>query len=160
MIICFKFKVSASFETTDSIALVGNVRLGFEIQSFACPKQCILLSIECLFFILTQRRIVFVMYLPPYLPTRETLAINELILVEIDKILVRHADYVIVLCGELNRFDISALCHNLVNHNKRHSYDQTELVYILLSDSLSELFDISIETPLVIFSDWEALLDS
>ena len=108
-------------------------------------------ELECLFLLLSHARIVLItMYIPPLLATKENQAISDFIINEVDKILRTNVELDIVLCGDLNRFDLAILYGNLnlVNCNKKPTYGGAELDFILLSESISELYGIEITAPL------------
>ena len=94
------------------------------------------------------------MYVPPVSATRDQSALNDFFIHETDYVLSQHPDFDIIFCGDLNRFDISTICQNLnlVNRNCRPTYGEAELDYILLSDPLSDLYELTIAAPLDISS--------
>ena len=112
------------------------------------------------FALISARFRVVVIYLPPVLATRENLAISEFIIREVDNILSQNAELDVILCGDLNRFDISLLCQNLnlVNNNNKPTYGEAELDYILLSESVSDSYDVNIAAPLDVSSVPHAFL--
>ena len=113
------------------------------------------IDIECLFLTLTQLHIILiVVYLPPEIAIRHSNAIDDFIINEVDKFLETDAHLDVILCGDLNRYRTSTICVNLnlVNINRKPTYGQAELDYILFSDTLSDSYDVSIQAPLDISS--------
>ena len=108
-------------------------------------------DLEAVFLILFFARIVLVIiYIPPHLAKRENLAISEFVVDEVDKILSKNSDFDVVVCGDLNRFDMSHLSHNLnlVNCNNKPTYGDAELDFILLSEPIAEYYDVDTAAPL------------
>ena len=113
------------------------------------------MELESLFLLLPNLSIILAtLYIPPVPATREKSALNDFLIHETDFILSQHPDFDMILCGDLNRFDISTICHNLslVNCNCRPTYGEAELDYILLSDPLSDLYELTTAAPLDISS--------
>ena len=126
-------------------------------DSISCQRHVVQapVEIECLFLLLHQSRILLVvMYIPPIIAIREKDVLNEFIIQEIDSVLSHYFDFDVILCGDLNRFDIAFVCQNLnlVNCNNKPTYGEAELDYILLSESLTNFYDITLGAPIDISS--------
>ena len=85
---------------------------------------------------------MFLIYIPPVYARRDTVFLSSSIIREIDYLLDTYTNFDIVLCGDLNRFDINDICQNLnlVNCNNKPTYGKAELDYILLSRELSQFY--------------------
>ena len=126
-------------------------------DSIFCQRRLVrpMIGVECLFLLLCQLRILFVvMYIPPVIAVRERESLNEFIIQEIDSILTQYFEFDVILCGDLNKYDITFICQNLslVNCNNRPTYGESELDYILLSESLTEYYEIVHAAPVDVSS--------
>ena len=86
---------------------VGGGCAAWVSNTIACDQLNIIPpnGIESLFLILNQLQIILiVIYLPPDVANRESGAINNFIVFEVDKLLDRNANFDVILCGDLDTF--------------------------------------------------------
>ena len=88
-------------------------------------------------------------YIPPSVAVSSKQLFTDFLTDTFDDILNTFPDSRFVLCGDLNHFHISDLCNNvnLVNTFVGITYGKTQLDYILMSEDLSPLYDVTTELP-------------
>lgn len=102
--------------------------------------------IECLAIILRSVSVaIFGCYFPPSPAVCQSDTISSFIISNIDRLLKDNPNLDIVLCGDLNRFNISTICNNcnLINSYIGCTYGNARLDYILISESLSSSYTVN-----------------
>lgn len=105
---------------------------------------------ECLIICFTTLHIALLaLYIPPITSTRSRIYIDEFIISHLDNVLAAHPGYSVIICGDLNRFDVSVVCSsfNLVNLNILPTYGDSQLDYILIPEFLSDVYKITLCDP-------------
>ena len=76
--------------------------------------------------------------------------ISSFLIREIDQFFCSYPDSCIILCGDLNRLEISDISQNcnLVNIFNRPTYEDAQLDYILISETFSSNYTVSDYLPL------------
>ena len=106
---------------------------------------------ECVILTFPVFQVVFVaLYVPPNEAVRASSSISDLLIDKIDNVMEIFPNFEVILCGDLNRMDISQLCTslNLRNIFNKPTYGNSQLDYILLSDDLCSDFSISDFPPI------------
>ena len=106
---------------------------------------------ECVILTFPALQIVFVaLYVPPNQAVRASSSISDLLIDKIDNVMEIFPTFDVILCGDLNRLNISQLCisMNLRNTFDRPTYGNSQLDYILLSDDLCSGYTISEFPPI------------
>ena len=114
----------------------------------SCPQ---LPQFECLSLHLVSFGLVlFVLYVPPDTVIKEPSLIQRFIIEHIDEILNDSPQLEIILCGDLNRLDVSIIKNalNLIDLYGKPTYGEAQLDYILISDSLSEKYAVTDAPPI------------
>jgi hypothetical protein len=111
--------------------------LSMRLQSLHPP------GFECVALHLSESKLLLLSaYIPPIPAVSRAKEINDFFIDFIDDFLVRFPIYEVVICGDLNRFDISMVCNNfdLKNVYDKPTYGNAQLDYFLLSGSLVDVF--------------------
>lgn len=89
--------------------------------------------------------ILLTLYIPPDAAIRYYECINYYIINQLDQTLMEFPDYDIILCGDLNKFNVHDICMSfgLVNKYNKPTYGNSQLDYILISEDISDLYCIS-----------------
>ena len=103
-------------------------------------------DIECAAVILRSSRILLLAcYIPPVPAVSKHDVISLFFISIIDDFLNANPSFSIIICGDLNRFDISTICKNcdLINSYSGSTYGSVQLDYILISEKLSHSYRVS-----------------
>lgn len=105
---------------------------------------------ECIILCLTSLRIIILaIYLPPKASIQSSQFVNNFIIDSVDSVLVSFPDFKPMICGDFNRLDVNTICShlNVTNINNLPTYGDSELDYILISESLSDFYRIDLCAP-------------
>ena len=108
-------------------------------------------DIECLSFLMTDFDIiVLLLYVPPNTALRDSASVNDFIISYIDGILKNKPDLHVLLCGDLNRLDVTEVKHALDVKDlwMKPTYGGAQLDYILVSSSLANQYIITDCVPI------------
>ena len=115
----------------------------------SCPQlpqfECLSLHLVSFGFVL------YLLYVPPDTAIKEPTLVHRYIIKHIDQILNEYPQLEVMLCGDLNRLDVSILKNslNLADLHGRPTYGNAQLDYILISsDSLAEKYAVTDAPPL------------
>lgn len=99
--------------------------------------------------LLNFRILLFAVYIPPQFARLQE-RLTDFFVSCLDRALDGCPDYDVVFAGDLNRFDISDLCSslNLRNVNKRPTYGNAELDYIIFAENFSANYKLDVCSPL------------
>jgi hypothetical protein len=112
-----------------------------------CPQlpqfECLSLHMVSFGFVL------FVLYVPPDTATSEPSLVNRFVIEHVDKILDESPELDVILCGDLNRLNVSSLKNslNLIDLHGKPTYGEAQLDYILISECLAEKYSITDAPP-------------
>lgn len=110
------------------------------------PQVIIPDCIECVALCIKSSRIILLaMYIPPIAARRHYQIINSFITTTLDQLLIEFPDYDIIVCGDLNKFDVNDVCisFNLVNKYNKPTYGKSELDYILLGGDICDFYNVT-----------------
>ena len=110
-----------------------------------CPTE-----IECLVVVLhTFKFLLFSAYIPPLYASSCHNMISHFIISCIDDFLSDFPHYDVVVCGDLNRFDVSEICLSLSLNNMYNlpTYGDSQLDYILMTDDLCNSYSVRASVP-------------
>lgn len=120
----------------------------FPVKRYPCTYNS---DFECIILCFSSLRIVLMaLYIPPGVSVSSRDYLNDYITFHLDNVLTIHPDHSVIVCGDLNRFNINVIClsFNLVNLNTNATYGDSMLDYILIPDSLSDEYRIELCCPI------------
>ena len=124
------------------------IKDSIQVCRFPChhPTQFECLTLHLVAFGL----ILVILYIPPEVALRESVAVNQFIVDHVDEILTEVPNNEIILCGDLNRLSISEIKASLNLHDLhgKQTYGNAQLDYILFSDNLINRYNISEFPPI------------
>ena len=111
---------------------------------FAKPVE-----IEAVAIIMPSNLFIIGCYFPPSVATSMQNILTEFLINTIDEFLNSHPDFEVLICGDLNRFNISDLCQScgLSNTFSGATYGSAQLDYVLVSENYCPMFKTSTAAP-------------
>ena len=122
------------------------------IRNELCPRRIPVKKpsyMETVAVIIREHILVIGCYFPPQIAVAKRDEITSFLIEYIDDFLICNINFNVILCGDLNRYDISDVCShcNLVNLFVGHTYGQSQLDYILMSENIAPFYSSSANAP-------------
>ena len=110
------------------------------------------ISIEAIAVCLMSYLYVICVYIPPIVSSNREQrdVVLRFLTISIDKLAYESPKAEILLCGDFNRFPVYELCNecNLHNMFSGITYNTSQLDYMLMTENLSTLYRVTVETPI------------
>ena len=105
--------------------------------------------IECVAVAMQNHILVIGCYFPPQVAVAKKEEITTFLIELIDEFLTCNTNFNVILCGDLNRYEISDICNhcNLSSVYTGSTYGQTQLDYILMSENIASYYSASVNAP-------------
>ena len=124
------------------------VKDSIQVSRLSCEHPA---QLECLTLHLVAVGLILVtLYVPPDAASRESEIVSRFIVDHVDEILNEVPNNDIVLCGDLNRLDVTDIKSSLDLHDLhgKETYGNAQLDYILVSDNLIGRYNVSDFPPI------------
>jgi hypothetical protein len=108
-------------------------------------------QLECIsLHLVTFNIVLLVIYVPPDIATKEAKLVNDFVVDHVDSILNKVPGMDIIICGDLNRLNVSniKISLNMFDLHKKPTYGEAQLDYILMSDSLTAHYTVMDTAPI------------
>ena len=106
-------------------------------------------NIECVAIVLNCRLLVIGCYFPPDVAVACRDSVTSFLIEFIDDFLLHNTNCHVIICGDLNRYNISSILNhcNLINLHVGSTYGQNQLDYILISEDIAHFYEASLNAP-------------